>query len=258
MAVCAVCEKRHLFKGLNRRLAIPEYRAMTGFWPWADIRVCDGCLEEYDRSFMERLRLLAPQVLENDEPISRPVCLVCGTVESAGPWHEVSKWVNRQDRPARHTTFTLCQRHGNFPCAGGIVVSSNLKDAGRMAEVLDELPMVGEDLVARVEGWRPEDGRGPAGARDLAAGKTRDEAARLALEFWQKEPEDLKAKAAWLGPVRRDYRLRYRLDLARDCLTGGRHPGSGRRETLSILRTAVDRFILYRTVADAPADLHPA
>jgi hypothetical protein len=257
MAVCAVCEKRHLFKGLNRRLAIPEYRAMTGFWPWAEVRVCDGCLEEYERSFMERLRLLAPQVMESDEPISRQVCLVCGTVESAGPWHEVSKWVNRQDRPARHTTFYLCQRHQDFPYADGIVVSSNLKDAGRMAEVLDELPSVGGDLLARVEGWRLEQGGGPAGARDFAAGKTRDEAARLALEFWRKEPEDLKAKAAWLGPVRRDYQLRYRLDLVRDCLTGGRQPGSGRRETLSILRTAVDHFILYRTVTDAPVDLQP-
>jgi len=258
MAVCAVCAKRHLFQGMNRRLAIPEYRAMTGFWPWAETRVCDGCLEEYDRSFVERLRLLAPRVLENDEPISRQVCLVCGTVESAGPWHEVSKWVNRLDRPARHTSFYLCQRHSDFSYADGIVVSSNLKDAGRMAAVLDELPMVGGDLLARVEGWRPEDGRGPPGASDFAAGKTRDEAARLAIEFWQKEPEDLKARAAWLGPVRKDYRMRYRLDVVRDCLTGGRQPGSGRRETLLVLRTAVDRFILYRTTADAPASHQPA
>jgi len=38
MAVCHVCRKRYLLRPLNRRLAIPEYRAVIGFWPWVSIR----------------------------------------------------------------------------------------------------------------------------------------------------------------------------------------------------------------------------
>ena len=246
MGVCIVCNTRFLLRGLNRRLAVPEYRAMTGFWPWLAVRVCDGCLLEYDRDFQERFRLLAPQVLENDEPIAENICLVCGTLESAGPWHEAGKWVGRDGAPARRARFRLCHKHRDFPYAEGIVIATNLGEEKRLRAVLDELPAAGAKLLARVEGWQPDDGHGPPDALDFTAGGTRDEAADAALRFWQTLPEDLEARGAWLGPVRKDYRLRYRLDLVRDC-------GGGRRETLVVVRLGNDRFATYR-LGPAPAN----
>jgi hypothetical protein len=242
MGRCAQCGKHYWFRGLSRRLDIPEYRAMTGFWPWGAVRVCDACLEEYDREFNERLHLLAPDVIENDEPIVQPVCLACGTVESPGPWREASRWVGPNGGPARRATFFLCPHHADFPYVEGIVVSSNLTDLARMKSVMNELPTVGGDLLARVEKWRPEDSKGPAGALDFVPAHTRDQVAQAALDYWQQSPEGLEAKAAWLGPIRKDYRMRYRLDLVRDF-------AGGRRETLTVVRTGLDRFATYRTTA---------
>jgi hypothetical protein len=45
-----------------------------------------------------------------------------------------------------------------------------------------------------------------------------------------------------MGPVRKDYRMRYRLDLVRDT-------AAGRRETMTVIRTALDRFTTYRTIS---------
>ena len=104
MAVCDICEKRYLFRGLNPRLEVPEYRAMTGFWPWVELRVCDACLADYDREFTERLRLLAPDVLENGEPVAMELCLACGSLESHGRWHQASRWVDGESRPVRRAT----------------------------------------------------------------------------------------------------------------------------------------------------------
>jgi hypothetical protein len=206
------------------------------------VRVCDACLHDYDRDFLERLRLLAPQVIENDEPISEPVCLVCGTVEPAGPWHEGSKWIGGDGAPARQARFRLCHKHRDAAFVEGIVIASNLTDAKRLRAVLDELPAVGGSLLERIEHWRPEDGRGPADAADFAASRTRDEAAEAAFEFWKTAPPEVEARGAWMGPVRKDYRLRYRLDLARDS-------SGGRRETLGLVRLGSDRFAVYRTAA---------
>ena len=106
---------------------------------------------------------------------------------------------------------------------------------------MNELPTVGSDLLARVEHWRPEEGTGPLEAVDFVPARSRDAAAQAALEFWQAAPNHLEAKAAWLGPIRKDYRMRYRLDLVRDY-------SNNRRETLVFVRTALDRFASYRKV----------
>ncbi|MBM4017285.1 MAG: hypothetical protein FJ288_03000 [Planctomycetes bacterium] len=245
MAVCDVCEKRFLFRRLNRRLDIPEYRMMTGFWPWIEVRVCDGCLEAYDREFTERLRLLAPQVIENDEPIAQEVCLACGSVDSPGPWHVGSRWVDAAGKPARAATFCLCDRHRDLPYVEGVVIATNLKGEAQFKAVLDELPAATGHLLQRVEGWRPEAGQGPPAGRDFAGNRHEDEIAPAILKFWQAAPGDLEAKGAWFGPVRKDYRLRYRLDLVRDYTTGV-------RESLIVVRTARDRFATYRVTGRAP------
>jgi hypothetical protein len=171
MATCIVCRKRSLLRPLCRRLAIPEYRAVTGFWPWLQVRVCPDCVAAYDRDFLERLRLLAPQVLENDEPVSARVCLACGRTGVRGPW--------------------------------------------------------------------PERGSGPAGTEGFRGNLSADEAALEADDFWSAPPETLDARAAWLGPVRKDYGLRYRLDMVCD-------RRGGRRDGLVIVRTGPDRLAAYR------------
>jgi hypothetical protein len=250
MSTCASCGNRFFLRRLSRRLAIPEYRAMTGFWPWTSVSVCDACLEGYDREFTERLHLLAPQVLENDEPVAEPVCLSCGTVNSPGPWREASRWIRLDGRPTRRATFYLCSRHGDLPYVEGIVVSSNLKALAPMKSVLTELPTVGGDLLERVEHWRPETGQGPAGGLDFTAGLRIDQAAQATLDYWQAAPEGMEARAAWLGPIRKDYRMRYRLDLVRDFPTG-------RREVLTVVRTALDRFTTYRKLHKPPAPHAP-
>lgn len=242
MAVCHVCKKRYLVRRLNRRLAIPEYRAVIGFWPWLAVRVCDRCVEAHDRDFRERLALLAPDILENDEPVVRRACLACATVAADGPWTEGSKWVDAAGRPVRRARFYLCPRHADLAYVDGIIVSSNLTDARRLGTVLDELPTVGAAILERVEGWRPPQGKGPPGATDFTPGQTHAEAVDAALRFWQDAPDSLDARAAWMGPVRKDYRMRYRLDLVRDT-------AAGRRETMTVIRTALDRFTTYRTIS---------
>ena len=246
MAECGICKKRVGRRDSSQRLAIPEYRAMVGIWPWHTVRVCGGCREAHERDFLERLRLLAPQVLENDEPIVAPVCLVCGAMESAGGWREASKWVDADGRPARRAAFRLCVRHADAVYVDGVVVSSNLTEGGRFGALLDELPVAGGDLVARVEGWRPGEGRGPAGATDFREGLSRDAAVARAIEFWRARPEGMEAQAAWMGPVRKDYGLRYRLDLARDFACAA-SCGDGRRESLILVRTGPDALAVYRT-----------
>ena len=242
MAVCHACKKRYLWRGLNRRLAVPEYRSMTGFWPWVGVQVCDGCLEGYERNFLERLRLLAPDVLENDEPIVGEVCLACGTLApgDGGPWQEASKWAGPDGRAVRRARFRLCPAHRQAVYIEGVVAATNLADESRMRAVLGELPTVGGELLERVEHWRPEDGRGPPGAEAFVEGMNRHETAAKALDFWQGRPEGLVAKAAWLGPVRKEYRMRYRLDLVRE-------DDAGRRDAFSIIRLGDDRFAAYRT-----------
>ena len=84
----------------------------------------------------------------------------------------------------------------------------------------------------------------PAGAIDFTPDQGHADAADATFRFWQEAPPGLDAKAAWLGPIRKDYRLRYRLDLVRDLI-------GGRRETLTVIRTASDRYTTYRTVAAA-------
>ncbi|MCX5649629.1 MAG: hypothetical protein NTX40_11140 [Planctomycetota bacterium] len=238
MARCDACKKRSLGHGLNRRLAIPEYRAMVGIWPWITVRVCDACLEAHERDFLDRLRLLAPQVLENDEPIVAPVCLACGAVESAGGWREASKWLDAAGQPVRRARFHLCGKHASAVYIDGIVVSSNLSSAERLAEALDELPAAGADLLARVEGWRPGEAAGPAEATHFKPDFSRDAAAAEAFRFWQEAPAGLEAKAAWMGPVRKDYRMRYRLDLVRNY-------SDGRRESLILVRTGPAEWTTY-------------
>ena len=241
MARCDACKERFLLKGLNRRLAIPEYRAMVGIWPWIPLRVCDACLEAHERDFLDRLRLLAPQVLENDEPIVGHVCLACGAVESAGGWREASKWLDAAGRPVHRARFHLCGKHAGAVYIDGIVVSPNLSSAERLAEALDELPAAGADLLERVEGWRPGEAAGPAGATHFKPALSRD-AAAAAFRFWQEAPAGLEAKAAWMGPVRKDYRMRYRLDLVRDF-------SDGRRESLILVRTGPAEWTTYRLSA---------
>jgi hypothetical protein len=238
MARCDACKERFLLKGLNRRLAIPEYRAMVGIWPWIPVRVCDRCLEAHERDFLDRLRLLAPQVLENDEPIVGHVCLACGAVASPGGWREASKWLDAAGRPVRRARFHLCGKHAGAVYIDGIVVSPNFLSAERLAEALDELPAAGADLLARVEGWRPGEATGPAGATHFKPDLARDAAAAEAFRFWQEAPTGLEAKAAWMGPVRKDYRMRYRLDLVRDY-------SDGRREGLILVRTAPAEWVTY-------------
>jgi hypothetical protein len=247
MAVCDICDRRYLFRRLSARLDVPEYRMMTGFWPWVELRICDACLADYDQEFTERLRLIAPDVLENDEPVAMELCLACGSLESHGRWRLASRWVDAENRPTRRATFYLCHRHKDLPYVEGTVVSSNLTDVRRIGDVLHELPAAGGDLLARVEGWRPAPGgNGPAGAQDFTPGWHRDAVARFVLDFWQAKPDGLRAKAAWFGPIRKDYRLRYRLDLVRDF-------ASHLRETLTVVRLGQDSFATYRTVAKRPA-----
>ena len=117
-----------------------------------------------------------------------------------------------------------------------------------MAVVLEELPVVGPDLVKRVERWDPEQDHGPAGAADFAAGRGSDDVLTGAMQFWQDKPEGLEARAAWLGPVRRDYRMRYRLDLVRDF-------DDGRREAFVVIRTGPEAFTTYRTLGQAPREV---
>jgi hypothetical protein len=238
-----------MFRRLRRLLAVPEYRAMTGVWPWVAVPVCDACLDDYEREFTERLRLLAPQVLENDEPVVEKVCMACGAQESRGPWHQASRWVGRGGLPVRRATFYLCHPHRDVPYVEGIVVSTNLTDARRMQAVLDELPAAGANLLQRVERWSPDEDKPPPESLDFEMFRTRDQAADDALAFWKATPEGLAAKAAWLGPVRKDYRLRYRLDLVRDY-------GTGRREMFIVVRLGVNRFATYRT--DSPTGAQPA
>jgi len=243
MATCSRCRQSFFLRRLNRRLAIPEYRAMIGYWPWLAVRVCDACAEGHDRDFLERLRLLGPQVLESDEPIAGRACLACGTTRSEASWRQVSKWIGADDRPVRRATFFLCSRHSQEVILDGMVVASNL--AGRVSEVLADLPCAGSDLLERVEGWRPGRGAGPAGADAFSPGLTRQEATVAAEEFWGERPANLEARGAWLGPVRKDYRMRYRLDLARDS-------GGAPRETLTIVRTGPEEFVTYRTRSARP------
>jgi len=241
MAVCGVCRKRAAGR-LARRLAIPEYRAMTGFWPWVTVQVCGECVAGHDRDFLERLGLLAPQVIENDEPVVERVCLACGAIDPDKAWPESAKWIDAAGRPTRRARFYLCDEHRGQPYVDGIIVSTNLTDTSRMAAVMEELPTVAGDILARVEGWRPEGGAAPAGSADFSPGRHPGEALAAAMAFWLAVPPDLDARAAWLGPVRKDYRLRYRLDLVRDFK-------DGRRETFTMVRTAPDRLATYRTVA---------
>jgi len=124
-------------------------------------------------------------------------------------------------------------------------VATNLADAARMRSVLEELPAAAADLLDRVEAWRPGDGRGPPGACDVPDERPLAEAAETALAFWLAAPDGLEARGAWMGPVRRNYRLRYRLDLAADF-------ADGRRETLAVVRLGPDRFATYRPAPPAP------
>jgi hypothetical protein len=243
MATCHVCKHRFPLRGLNRRLALPEYRSAIGFWPWLRVRVCDDCVERHDRDFLERLRLLAPDVLANEEPIVGMVCLACGTTSSDGPWRRVSKWIDAAGQPVRQATFHLCGAHAHTVYIDGIVVTSNF--AARLDEVLDVLPVAGAQLLERNEGWRPGEGDGPPGAGDFTPGRSRDETRTAVKAFWRDRLEDVAARAAWLGPVRKDYRMRYRLDVVRD-LHGGR------RETLVVVRTGDDAFSTY-LLTSAPA-----
>jgi hypothetical protein len=243
MAVCSVCKKKQPGR-LTRRLAIPEYRAMTGIWPWAKIEVCPACVDAHDRDFRERLALLAPQVLENDEPVVERVCLACGAIDPDDAWPDSAKWIDAAGRPTRRAKFYLCDDHRDGPYVDGIVVSTNLTDTSRMAAVIEELPTVSGDILARVEGWRPEGTSGPAGSVDFTPAREPGAALAAAMAFWQACPTGLEARAACLGPVRKDYRLRYRLDLVRD-FTGGR------RETFTLVRTAPDAVATYRTERSA-------
>ncbi len=237
MPTCDLCDRDVSRRDLVRRLAIPEYRAMTGVWPWHEIAVCPACVEVHDRDFLERVRLLAPQVLEHDEPIAADVCLACGTVSSPEGWTQAGTWVDSDGAPTRAPRFRLCAAHAEAVYIDGVVVASNL--AGRVGEVLAELPTAGADLLERVEGWRPGQGA-PAGATDVAADRADEEVRADVLAFWTARPEGLAARGAWLGPVRRDYRMRYRLDVVRD-------RADGTRETLVVVRTGPETFTTYRT-----------
>ena len=154
-------------------------------------------------------------------------------------WHQASKWLDARGRPVRRCTFTLCGEHAGAVYAEGVVVSSNLTGRQAMAALVDELPTVSPSIIERAEGWQPGAGSGPPDAEAFAPGLGRDEAARAALAYWQASPEGLEAKAAQMGPVRRDYRMRYRLDLIRDF-------ADGRRERLVVMRTGPEAFATYR------------
>ena len=245
MSACDVCRKRAGKRKLHHRLAIPEYRSMIGFWPWVTLQVCDQCLAAHDRDFRERVALLAPSIIEDDEPVVRQVCLACGAAETDTAWHEASKWVDAHGKPVRRARFYLCGEHAGRAYVDGIIVSSALADGEHMAEVLGELPAAGADLIKRVERWDPAARQGPEGALDFAAGRNRRETLAGTMRFWTESPAGLEAKAAWMGPIRRDYRLRYRLDLVRDT-------ADGRRETFTVIRTGPEEFATYRTAAAAP------
>jgi len=255
MAVCSSCKKKQSGR-LAARLAVPEYRAMTGYWPWVEVQVCGDCVAGHDRDFRERLGLLAPQVIENDEPIVERVCVACGAIEPGKEWPESAKWIGADGRPVRRARFFLCDEHRAAPYVDGIVVSTNLVDTAAVAAVVAELPTVTGDILARVEGWRPDGAGAPAagadvqssppGSTDFTPDRRPAEAVAAAMEFWKEAPAGLDARAAWLGPVRKDYRLRYRLDLVRDYK-------DGRCETFTIVRTAPDRLATYRTVRPAPS-----
>ena len=244
MAQCDLCKTDVPRGRLHRRLQVPEYRSMIGFWPWVFITVCDQCVTAHDRNVRERVHLLARDVVENDEPIVRRVCVACGEAETDVAWHQVSKWLDAEGRPVRRCTFYLCGDHADAVYAEGIVVSSNLTGREAMARLVDELPTVSPSIVERTERWNPGADGGPPEAADFTPGRSRDEAVEAALAWWLEAPDGLEAKAAWLGPVRQDYKMRYRLDLARDFV-------DGRRETLVVLRTAPETYATYRLAGEA-------
>ncbi|MFO8014251.1 MAG: hypothetical protein R6X20_13205 [Phycisphaerae bacterium] len=244
MAECDICKTDVPRGRLHRRLQIPEYRSMIGFWPWVVIRVCDQCVTAHDRNLRQRVHLLARDVVENDEPIVRRVCVACGEAETDVAWHQASKWLDAGGRPVRRCTFYLCGDHAGAVYAEGIVVSSNLTGRGPMARLVDELPTVSPSIVERTERWNPGAGGGPPEADGFTPDRSRDAAVAAALAWWLEAPDGLEAKAAWLGPMRQDYKMRYRLDLARDF-------ADGRRETLVVLRTGPEALATYRLAGEA-------
>jgi len=244
MPQCNVCRRNTPQVRLHERLALPEYRSMIGFWPWITVRVCDGCVAAHDRNLRERVHLLARDVVENDEPIVRRVCVACGQADPDADWHEAAKWIDAAGAPTRRCRFYLCGAHARVPYAEGIVVSSNLTGPEPMAALVDELPTVSPSIVARAEGWHIGSGQGPAEAEAFAPDRSRNEALEAALAWWEASPDGLDAKSASLGPVRRDYKMRYRLDLVRDF-------DDGRRNTLAILRTSPEAFATYRLAGKA-------
>ena len=244
MAECDICKRESPRGRLHRRLQLPEYRSMIGFWPWLSVRVCDACVTGHDRNVRERVLLLASDVVENDEPIVRRVCAACGQAETDVAWRRVSKWLDADGAPTRRCRFYLCGEHADVPYAEGVVVASNLTGRGRMAALVDELPTVSPAIIERAEGWQVGAGGGPPEAEDFTPNRTPDQATDAALAWWEGAPEGLEAKGAWLGPVRRDYKMRYRLDLARDF-------ADGRRETLVILRTGPETLATYRLTGEA-------
>ncbi|MDK1030508.1 MAG: hypothetical protein QGD94_00715 [Planctomycetia bacterium] len=244
MARCDICAEGGFGKRMHFRLAIPERRAMTGFWPWLRRRVCVKCLAQYDRRFLQRLKLLAPDVIADDEPVTQRVCLCCGTVKSVGRWREASKWVDGEGRPTRRARFSLCSSCSKKIYFDDIIVSSNLVDTRAMEELLEELPRAGAELLKRVEGWSPDDAESSAaGAEDFRTGLSLSETCRRAFDFWSGDSGRVAAKAAILGPRRRDYKLHYRLDLLRDM---GEEEKAPKREQLCIVRTADEMFASYR------------
>jgi len=170
--------------------------------------------------------------------------VACGRAEAGDDFREAAKWLDATGAPTRRCRFYLCGDHAHVPYAEGIVVSSNLTGREPMAALVDELPTVSPSIVERAEGWRLGEGQGPADAEDFTPQRSRDETLDAALAWWQETPEGLEAKGAALGPVRRDYKMRYRLDLARDF-------EDGRRITLAVLRTDPETFATYRLAGEA-------
>ena len=244
MAECDICKTEVPRGRLHRRLQVPEYRSMIGFWPWVFIRVCDDCVTAHDRNLRERVHLLARDVVENDEPVVRRMCVACGEAETDVAWHQASKWLDAGGRPVRRCTFYLCGDHAGAVYAEGIVVSSNLAGREPLARLVDEVPTVSPSIVERAERWNPGAGGRPPEAEDFTPGRSRQETTEAALAWWLDAPDGLEAKAAWLGPVRQDYKMRYRLDLARDF-------ADGRRQTLVVLRTGPETFATYRLAGEA-------